>query len=184
MKLTIWCKSFLSIYTLIPSIIKGIDNLILLKGVNSCETSYTTANSTINQVETILNLSQKKVNIINLRVLIDEALLEMNESNSKLLILRYIDNISIDKVAQALKISKRTFFRKLNLAINELEKILKNKVFNNKTIYINFSKEKFFDDIFNRINAFNERCKDENSLRYYAENVCNYILNNLRKNSF
>lgn len=184
MKLTIWCKSFLSIYSLIPSITKGIDNLILYKGINSCQTSYITSNSTIKQAESIIGLSQKKVNLINLKVLTDETLLEMSKFNAKLLILRYIDGISIEKIVEVLKISRRSYYRKLNKALKEFEVILKDKVMKNKTIYTTFANESFFDDVFNRINSFNEKCKSENSLKVYAENIRNYIINGLRRSSF
>ena len=88
MNIKIWCRSFLSIYNLLPGVIKGIDKLIMFKGVKSASTALVTANSTVKQAEGIISLSQKKINLLNLKVLTDETLLEMDESYSKVLIKR------------------------------------------------------------------------------------------------
>lgn len=180
MNFLIWSKSFLSIYNLIPNIVDGIDKLILLKGVNSSATSYGLKNSTIKQAESIINLSQKKINLINLKVLTDECLLNMSEKNSKLLILKYIDGLYADDIMQVLNLSRRTYFRRSKEALKEFQHLFYLKVINSNTIYKSFCNESFFEDIFERINIFNEKSKNDCADKY-AENICNFIFNRMKK---
>ena len=61
MKIKIWCKAFLNIYHIIPSIVNSIDKLVLLKGVNSSYFCDDQKKSTISQLEGIMSLTQKKI---------------------------------------------------------------------------------------------------------------------------
>ena len=176
-----WSKSFLLIYNLIPSIVEGIDNLVLAKGVNSAQFYGTYAKSTFKQAEGIINLTEKKVNLINLKVLMDETLLEMKEENSKILILRYVDGICPGDIMQALKLSRRTYFRRVNSALGEFRHIISLKFFNNKNVWKLFRDENLLDDIFERITVFNSKIKDDDNIDKYADSICGLVLNKLKK---
>ena len=98
MNISIWCRSFLAIYNLIPTIVKSIDKIVLVRGINSSATSFCeTTKSTIGEVESLIDLSQKKINLINLKILADETLIEMDKKLSKVLILKYVDNLHPDE---------------------------------------------------------------------------------------
>lgn len=183
MNFKVWCKSFLCIYHIIPNIVSSIDKLILLKGANSSYFGDGAKNSTLNQIEGIIDLSQKKVNLINLKVLTDEALLEMNSNLSKLLVVRYINNINCKKAIELSKMSRRTYFRMLNKAIVEFEKVLQRKVVNNNKIYNSFIQEKFLEDIFERINVFETTVKsqDDFASSKFSNKLCSFIINKMKK---
>ena len=176
----IWCKSFLSIYNLIPSITKAVDNLILIKGVNSSATSFATSGETAKQAESILTLSQRKINLINLKLLTDEILLEMDPFNSKVIVLKFIDNLLVDDITKCLNLTRRTLYRKLSRAIEEFERLFNKKVLSNYRIYKSFSEEKFLEDIFEKIDIFSSKTKD-NSIRKQAETICNFIVNRMKR---
>lgn len=183
MNFKIWCKSFLHIYHVIPSIINSIDKLILLKSANSSYFSDGAKNSTLNQIEGIIDLSQKKINLINLKVLSDETLLDMKKQTSKLLVIRYINNVSCKKAIELSGLSRRSYFRMLNKALEEFEKILYKKVLNNSSIYKSFLKESFLEDIFERINTFETQVKDEDEFASsrFSNKICSFIVNKMKK---
>lgn len=183
MNFKVWCKSFLCIYHIIPNIISSIDKLILLKSSNSSYFGEGAKNSTLNQIEGIINLSQKKINLINLKVLTDETLLDMKTENSKLLVVRYINNINCKKAIELSKLSRRTYFRNLNRALVEFESVLYKKVLKNNSIYKSFLEEHFLEDIFERINSFEMQAKDEECFASsrYSSKICSFIINKMKK---
>ena len=181
MKVKVWCKSFLSIYHIIPNIVKSVDKLILLKGANSSYFCDGQKNSTLNQIEGIISLSQKKICLINLKVLTDEVLLDMKKENSKLLILRYIDNIACKKAIELSNMPRRTYFRALNRALKEFECLFYEKVLKSKTLYESFNKDTFLEDIFEKINLFEKKNNNDDCVIDYSDNICSFIVNKMKK---
>lgn len=184
MNIKIWCKSFLSIYHIIPSVIASIDKLVYLKSVNSSNFSIESKNGTQNQVENIMKLTERKVNLINLKVLTDETLLEMDKKKSKLLILRYIDNVSCKKAIELSGLNRRTYFRAINSAFGEFESLFYLKILKSNKLYLSLKEEGFLDDIFTKIDVYNKAIEnkqiDENSEKF-AKNMCSIIIKKLRK---
>lgn len=183
MNFKVWCKSFLSIYHIIPNIISSIDKLVMLKSANSSYFGDGAKNSTLNQIEQVINLSQKKINLINLKVLTDEALLDMNVDSSRLLVVRYVNNINCKKAIELSKLSRRTYFRNLNKAMVEFEKVLYKKVLANANIYNSFLRENFLDDIFERINVFESSLRDgdDSATLKHSNKICSFIINKMKK---
>ena len=178
-----WCKSFLSIYNIIPSLIKSIDKLVYLKSINSSNFYSSCNEDTYSQVDKIAELTQRKVNLINLKVLADETLLELEKEKRKLLILRFIDNLECKKSIELSGLPRRSYFRALNKAIGEFEKILVRKIGQNLVVKKSLSKEDFFEEIFDKINVFEK--KVEFNERYnkerYSNDLYNFIINRMKK---
>ena len=94
-----------------PVLVSSIDKIIYLKSVNSSNYNSDSLMGTENQIKNIVNLTQKKVNLINLKVLTDQTLVEMSEEKAKLIVLRFIDNVECKKAIKILGFSRRTYFR-------------------------------------------------------------------------
>ena len=185
MNIKIWCKSFLSIYHIIPSVIASIDKLVYLKSIKSSGYSLDDSLSTQSQVDGIMKLTNRKVNLINLKVLTDETLLEMDKSKAKLIILRYIDNISCKKAIELSGLNRRTYFRALNAAFAEFESIFYLKILKSNNLYMSLKEEGFLDDIFNKIDMCNKNIEsnisDEQSQERFEKSMTSLIVRNLRK---
>ena len=181
MKIKIWCKAFLNIYHIIPNIVNSIDKLILLKGVNSSYFCDGQKESTLSQFENIISLSQKKICLINLKVLTDEVLLDMKKENSKLLILRFINNVECKKAIELSNLPRRTYFRALNKALKEFESLFYAKLLNSKVLYDAFNKEVFLEEIFEKINLFEKKSNSEDCFLNYSDNICSFIVNKIKK---
>ena len=181
----IWCKSFLSIYHIIPSVIASIDKLVYLKSVNSSEYSLESKLGTQNQIENIMKLTQRKVNLINLKVLTDQTLLEMDKKKSKLLILKYIDNVKSKKAIELSGLNRRTYFRALNSAFGEFESLFYLKILKSNNLYLSLKEEGFLDDIFNKIDLYNKAVENKGdeleNTEKFTKNMCSIIIKKLRK---
>lgn len=180
----IWCKSFLSIYHIIPNIVRSIDKLVYLKSVNSSCFRLDNKNETVDQIENIVSLTQRKVNLINLKLLTDEVLLEMNTKKAKILKLRFIDNIKCKKAIELSGLSRRTYFRTLNNAFTEFESLFFIKILKSEKLYKAFSTETFFEDIFNKVNTFNSKVNTQADTfddEKYSKQLCSLIVTKMKK---
>ena len=183
MNIKVWCKSFLSIYNLLPSLIGAIDKLVYLKSVNSSNYSIEAKNGTFNQIENIVALTEKKINLINLKVLTDETLVEMDPYKCKLIVLRYIDNVSCKNAIKVLGLARRTYFRLLKAALKEFESIFYFKVLKNNKLYNSFKNEYFLEDIFNKIDTFSNKVSEDvfdDNRQKLSEQVCSYIIKSIK----
>ena len=104
----------------------------------------------------------------------------MDKFNSKILILKYIDNIRVDDILEVLNLTKRTFYRRLNRAIKEFESLFNVKVQSNKVILNSFKNEEFLEDIFERIDNFYLQSKNDDICKY-SEFICNMIISKMKK---
>lgn len=181
MKIKIWCKAFLNIYHIIPNIVNSIDKLVLLKGVNSSYFCNGQINSTLSQFESIMSLTQKKVCLINLKVLTDEVLLEMKKDSSKLLILRFINNVGCKKAIELSNKPRRSYFRALNRALKEFESLFYSKILSNKVLYESLNGEMFLEEVFEKINLFEKKSNNEDCFLNYSDNICSFIVNKIKK---
>lgn len=177
----LFCRSFLSIYHLLPKLVKSIDKLILIRGVNS---SVYTVNSGVNlenEVNKIINLTQRKINLINVKVLIDEVLVELKPKYSKLIITKYIDLVETKKAIELSNLNRRTYYRLLNKAIEEFERLLSNKIVNNKKLYNCFYEETLFNEILNKLCSLQQKtCSSESfEIKNLSNSICNFIVSKL-----
>ena len=124
----------------------------------------------------ILSLTDQKVSLINLKVLIDESLSELKEKDARILLLRFVDNVKCEDCLEILNMDKRTFFRRLAVALQSFY-----KVFNFKLLHQKLAKQGILgqiDDAFVKVEKFVDHGGDIGKNR---ECICGLILNNLRR---
>ena len=156
-----WSKTILSVYRYLKRMTYAFDRMVKSKAYNSFHT--TSDNFAINNIfdlsESILDLTERKVTLINLKVLTDKALASMDKELAKILILKFFEGKKCDEIANLIHCSTRTYFRKLTVAYsafyvalvnlgydeNRLEMMLKNENWI-MLVYEDFSSyEKSFD---------------------------------------
>ncbi len=133
-----WSKTILSVYKYLEALSKAIDDLVLKKSINSafyCNGRFDTAYECANK---IMQLTNRKINLINLKVLVEDTLESIPLKYRRVLGLCYIDGVKTTECAELLHISNRTFFRLKNDAIN---------VFTQKLIGLGYTKSKL-EEIF------------------------------------
>lgn len=112
----LWGKTLLMLYRHLETMAKSIDNLVCRIGINSAF-NHSVYNSTIKDSNKIIELTERKIKIINLKVIIQKALKKLKDKELKLIALYYVDGVSYKKVQELLNITQRTFFRRKELAI-------------------------------------------------------------------
>lgn len=133
-----WSKTILSVYKYLEALSKAIDDLVIKKSIGSAFYSNGRFDSAYDCANKIMQLTNRKINLINLKVLVENTLSSMPLKYRRLLGLCYIDGVKSAEVSELLHISNRTFFRLKNDSIN---------VFTQKLIGAGYTKEKL-EEIF------------------------------------
>ncbi len=166
----LWTKTLLSVYRYLERICGAIDKIILQRALNC--SNVTGQNYFYNNVfsitQRLIDLSQRKVTLINLKILIEGTLSKIDEQNAKILIEKYFDGRKYKEIATNHNFSMRTVFRKIENAEKcfccalkmkgygafKLQNMLKNENWINN-VYARFA-EKENDDL-ELSNSFLER---------------------------
>ena len=132
MNLKIWSRTILSVQKYLERICSSIDACIDKKINASC--FVTTKNMSENSSEVIadwiINMSERKVNLINLNVICITALKNIDKTYAKILALKYFDAMPCKEIIELLNLTERTFFRKLLAAHQEFENYLSRNGYN------------------------------------------------------
>lgn len=124
MKDNCWTKTLLGTYRYLENIAGAIDKIVMKTALNSFHFCREECNNVYSISNKIIDLADRKVTIINLKIIIDEVLMEIPESDAKLLIERYFENVKCRVMAENFGVSMRTLFRKLTNAENNFTKKL------------------------------------------------------------
>lgn len=177
MELKVWGKTIMSVQKYLERVTKAIDSLISKKAFASCYVSLKnlTEQSADSVANNIINLSERKVNLINLNTICLNALKEIDKISAKILILKYIDGLTSADIASLLEISDRTYFRKLNIAYNDFENWLKINNFTDAYFEKRYKNEGWIMEAF-------YKNKEENEKKEIAdEDLLNSIIKNINK---
>ena len=145
-----WSKTILSVYRYLEAISKAIDNLVVKKSINSSFYNNGRFNSTYECANEIMNLTERKVNLINLKVLTEKVLQKLEPLQRKVLTLTYIDNVSRDDICEVLEISTRSYFRKKADGLKSFGKTLVSMGYDAKKIHSTFESEKWLVALYDR----------------------------------
>lgn len=118
----LWGKTIISVYRFLPAIADAVDNIIKKKTINSLFYSSTQSTSTYELANKVIELTERKIKIINLKVVFEKAINKLKGSEQKLLMLFYVDGVKYQDIMKIFKISVRTFFRRKEIALKNLAK--------------------------------------------------------------
>lgn len=132
----IWAKTLLSSYRFLERIAGAIDKIIEKKALSSSSMlgSEILTGNTLSLTDKIIELSERKVKLINMKVLIEGSLKNMKEIDAKILIKRYIEKVPVESIYADLGIARRTYFRKIGEAESAFEANCAHKGFPNERL--------------------------------------------------
>ena len=138
-----WARTILIVYNYLERVTGAIDKIVKQRAVNSFYYNSTSCgyNDVQNVTKDILSLTERKINLINLKVICEDALSKIKTEYAKLLIFTFIEKKKTTEVAQMLKISQRSYFRKLDLALQAFYKELVNMGYDENRLNDLYSKE-------------------------------------------
>ncbi len=114
----VWAKTILSVYRYLERICDAIDNIVMQSALGSF--SIVGQDYSFNNVysisQKIIDYSQRKITLINLKVLIEDVLQEISSADAKILIERYVEGAKRREMAEKFNVGLRTVYRKIDHA--------------------------------------------------------------------
>ena len=147
MKSNLWTKTILTVYKYLDRIADAIDKLVERQALNSYYSNFSN-DGIIDLADKIIELSERKVRLINIKVLTENTLEKMEESSAQLLIEKYIDNDKSDVIAQRHNLPLRTYFRRQNQAEDAFSAYLALNGFSEKKLEEYLDGENWINEVF------------------------------------
>lgn len=167
MNLKTWTRTVLTVQKYLERVCDSIDACIEKKINASCY--VTSKNFAENSAEFlsnwIINMTNKKVNLINLNVICMDALRGIDRNLAKILALKHFEGMQAKDIIDIMGLSERTYFRRLNNAYVEFEKYLATHGFSSSFFEKMLEKEGWITEIYYE----NERALKENSKNDFFE---------------
>ena len=175
-----WSKTVLESYRYLPRVAYTYDKVIRTKACYSAYyDEYNAYNNVTSIVEFIIEMSERKKNLINLKLIIEKALKEIDSKYSRILILRFIDGKKFCELSEILNITMRTLFRRINLALKSFTLALMRLGYNSKKLYSLFCVENWIMDIYQNYNTKEDMTFAEST--NFKKNVKKNIVTQLKK---
>ena len=108
-----WSKTILSVYRYLEKIVESIDRLIETRALYSrqCTSQNYGSNNVLHICEKITELTDRKVLLINLKLLCEKSLFAIDKKQARLLIAKYVDGRRSSESAELMGVCPRTYFR-------------------------------------------------------------------------
>ena len=153
-----WSRTVLEIYNYLPRVTYAYDKIIKTRAYNSANMSSNNLgfNNVENVTNSIINLSQRKVTLINLKLIIEKALKSMDKELAKIIIFKFIDKKKSVEIAEKLDVCLRTMFRKVNLALDSFSKALQRMGYSQEKLKGMLNKEKWICKVYETISKKDE----------------------------
>lgn len=149
MNLKTWIKTIFMVYRHLPRIIDSIDKVFSARALNGgiMSGNAVSYNDVYNLTDNLIKLSQKKVALINLKVLAKLIVRNLDRDLAKMLILRFVDGFTAPKLAEHFNISERTVFRRINEALSMASMKAEELGYNKEKLENEFKDEKWLFDL-------------------------------------
>ena len=150
MKNNVWARTLLFTYKNLEILASSIDKLVEKHALNSFYniSSSIQDNSVMAVTNRIYALMDRKINLINIKVLIEETLEACDQLSAQLLIERYIDGDRSEVVAERLGLPLRTYFRKLQQAEDSFTSKIASRGFTDDKLKDQLKQEKWIMDVY------------------------------------
>ncbi len=143
----VWSKTVLSVYRYLEALSKALDNLIIKKSVNSMFYTNSRGISAYDCASEIIELTQRKINLINIKVLVEDALNKLSFEHKRILMLCYVDGLKTSEITKLMGCVERTYFRKKDEALVGFGKAIKCMGIDERALDEMFGKEKWLRDL-------------------------------------
>ncbi len=172
---TNWAKTTILSYKHLGVICDAIDKLVETIATKSFYTStkFLEINSIHSVSKRIIALTDKKIDYINLKVLIEKIFTKLKPNRAKVLVLKYIHNISVEKIQEVLNISYRSCYRALKMGIEDFASLMIKFGYTNEKMEVLFNGDEFLNSIYKSITT--ERCYKCDDIDNINVNPIGYI---------
>ena len=152
MKNNTWAKTILYVHKYLERITEGIDKLVEREAMNSYYYNSTRDNDVAKVANRIIELTERKKRLINLKVLIEKGLKDISSVQSQILIARYINQQPCESIAERFEMPMRTFFRRLAQSEDSFSNTLSRYGFNEEKLTDYLKGENWIFDVYESFN--------------------------------
>lgn len=156
-----WAKTLLEIYRYLETLCNSIDEIVKRTSLSGFGVSLDTKFS----AEKIIELTNKKKTLINLKVLVEDGLSKLNDADIKILTLFYIDGVTAKNLSSMYNINIRTFFRRKSIALTKLFEMFKQSGYTANRLSLELQNENWIMNIYKN-NLHFLTCKKEPTINY------------------
>ena len=169
-----WAKALLSSYSYLENICGSINKKVVSYGIGSASNRDTEF-----VASKIISLIDRKKFLINTKVLVDKALCNLEAEYARVLVLKFIDKIKVEVAAKAMNMSLRTYFRKVELAVDKFASYLLSCGYDDNKIYQTYKNESWILEIYK---SYLDKYLTENKQIKKNEKLDNRFTDGLNKN--
>lgn len=122
----VWARTLLSVYRYLERIAGAIDKIVEQTGLGSaniCGQNYF-YNNIFTVSQKMIDLSERKVTLINVKLLVENSLRKIDPEDAEILIEKFFDGVKTKDIVERHGISMRTAFRKIDCAIKSFASAL------------------------------------------------------------
>lgn len=140
-----WSKTLLSVYRYLPRVTYALDKIVKTRAYNSYYVSSNNVafNDVMNVANTILNLTDRKITLINIKLIVEKCLYQIDKKMARILVLKFIDGKKSVEIADKFNVCLRTIFRKINTALESFSKALCRNGYDDGALYNLLKNEKW-----------------------------------------
>lgn len=142
-----WSKSLLAAYTVLPAIVKSIDR----RNLNEALGSFSYPCGTMDTIDAIVKNISRKEALINVKVIVDNALASLKPDMRRVLELKYLKGMKCEDIAAHENISLRNVFRRQNIALECFGKYCERKGYDSEWLEKRYARDPLFVKINERI---------------------------------
>ena len=175
MKIKTWAKTILTVQKYLDRVCASIDECVNKKSTAAFNVNSKNIykNDCFYVANYMIDLIDRKKNLINLRVICNDAVNGIDKLSAKILVLKFIDRMPSVEIAKLLNLSERTYFRKLNAAYVNFENFLQNSGFDAEYFEDNYKNEGWILDVYEEIEK--QTGKTDNVITFtpiYLNKIC------------
>lgn len=148
----------LSVYRYLQRVAGAMDRMILERGLhctNLLGQNYFN-NNVYSVTQKLIDLSQRKVTLINLKILVEETLGTIGCENAQILIEKYFDGVKAREMTQIHSKSMRTIFRKIDSAVEAFACKLLSKGYTDEKLHNMLEKETWILNVYRQFSTKKE----------------------------
>lgn len=140
-------KTLLNIYNSLDAVCERIDKMVDNKAMAGA-LGFNENRNPLELFNNLIDLSQRKINLINLKIRIEQALSKLKEKQAKVLILKFVDGLTFKQIANLTGQSLRNCFRLCDMGVENFGKIIKTDGLSEEKIENSYAGEKWIFQIY------------------------------------
>jgi len=149
--LLVYLKTLLGVYKNLPNIISILDKIIERRATSLTSTSSiysSTYIETYNQVNKVINLSDRKSKLLNLYVIIEKVLDSLKVDDRKIIIYKFVQKSKVSDIAKEVGCCDRSVFRRIDSIMNKMVDFMLDKNWTLEFLKNQIGNESWIEDAF------------------------------------